>query len=213
MSDETPKSPAPKPEEITRLLTDSSEGSEEARDKLLELVFSELHMIAQSRMRGERDDHTLSATALVNETYLRLFKSFGDANVDASRWPSRSSFFSAAATAMRRVLVDHARATATKKRGGGRKSVRDRVSIDVLEAVHELEPEEILSLDEAISRLESMDERAASVIRLRFFAGLDIAQAAQTLEVSERTVKRDWEFARAWLRDELADENEPAGED
>ncbi len=190
--------------EITRLLSDSAAGALDARDRLIAVVYQELHTMARARMRDERPGHTLGATALVSETYLRLFRVAGVDGPDQLPWADRAAFFGAAATAMRRILVDHARAKASQKRGGdaGRSASR-RIALDAVEVVETLSPEEFLSLDEAISRLEQIDARAAQVVRLRFFAGQEIAAVAELLNVTDRTIKRDWEFARAWLMQAL----------
>lgn len=194
--------------DITRLLEQAGSGSSEAREYLLKEVYNELRVIAASQMRHERHDHTLGATALVNESYLRLIRSLGGESVEDSdqsglsmgsfKYSHRHAFYKAAATAMRRILIDHARAKATSKRSGEAKG--RRISIDLIEASTLDNPHDLLSLDEALSRLESQDERAASVVRLRFFAGRQIDEIAEMLEVSSRTVKRDWEFARARLQ-------------
>jgi RNA polymerase sigma factor (TIGR02999 family) len=200
--------PGPDRGDITRLLSESAEGSRSARDRLVEIVYDELHAMARSRLRGERADHTLGVTGLVNETYLRLFRVAGEDTQTSvgSGFADRAGFFSAAATAMRRVLIDHARSRAAVKRGGPRSERGSRVSQDALDAAETLDPEELLSLDEAISRLEQVDERAAMVVRLRFYAAQPIETIAQMLEVSDRTIKRDWEFARAWLRDAVRED-------
>ncbi|MHC4992951.1 MAG: ECF-type sigma factor [Planctomycetota bacterium] len=196
----------PSDDEITQLIVDSADGSAESRDRLLNLVYSELHMLARSRMRGERGDHTLGATALVNEAYLRLFGEDGAA-VPEGGWGSRVGLFAAAATTMRRILVDHARARATQKRGGSASSAA-RVPLDLLEAARTAEPEQILALDDALTRLESIDARAAQVVRLRFYGALPLSAIAELYEVTDRTVKRDWNFARAWLRQHLGHQQE-----
>jgi len=203
MADARAESQNPAPAEITQLLTESAAGSAMARDHLLRIVYVELHAMARSRMRDERADHTLSATALVNEAYMRLFRATGEPNGGSFLFANRRGFFTAAAATMRRILIDHARARASEKRGGDQRGGNRRVALDVLEAATSLDPEEILALDDAISRLEAVDERAASIVRLRFYGGLEIAHVASMLEVSDRTVKRDWEFARAWLREAL----------
>jgi len=191
--------------DITRLLEQAGSGSSEAREYLLKEVYNELRIIAASQMRHERNDHTLGATALVNESYIKLIRSLGGESNDASdqthgpfEYSHRHAFYMAAAIAMRRVLIDHARAKATSKRSGEIKGCR--VSIDLIEASTLDNPHDLLSLDKALSRLEGEDERAASVVRLRFFAGRQIDEIAEMLEVSSRTVKRDWEFARARLQ-------------
>lgn len=189
--------------EITALLGASADGSRDARDRLVEIVYAELHTMARSRLRSERPDHTLGATGLVNETYMRLFRVAGEDQIPA--FEDRAAFFSAAATAMRRVLVDHARGKAAVKRGGPRAARGARVSLDAMDAAESLEPEDLLSLDEAISRLETVDERSARVVRLRFYAGQSIEAIAEMLGVSDRTIKRDWEFARAWLASAVSD--------
>jgi len=192
------------PGDVTRLLEQAGMGSVEAREDLLKRVYDELRVIAASHMRHERQDHTLGATALVNESYFRLLRSLGgdqETQINPESlftFTHRHAFYKAAATAMRRILIDHARAKATEKRAGGIRG--RRISIDLVEASTLADPHDLLSLDEALSRLESEDERAASVVRLRFFAGRQIDEIAEMLEVSSRTVKRDWEFARARLQ-------------
>lgn len=192
--------------EVTRLLEAARGGSDSARDRLLEIVYDELMIVARSHMRGERSDHTLGATGLVNESYLRLFRATGceDGLTEGtgSSYEHRHAFYKAAATAMRRILIDHARARVAVKRGGGRSrsGVGGGVSLDVLEASTAADPADLLSLDGALSRLEGEDERAAAVVRLRFYAGRSVDEIAEVLGVSSRTVKRDWEFARARLQ-------------
>ena len=194
------------PGEVTLLLEQARGGSDAARDRLLEIVYDELRIVARSHMRCERDDHTLGATARVNESYLRLFRAAGAGAEDGDPTPAtyehRHAFYKAAATAMRRILIDHARARVAVKRGGGRarSSLGGAVSLDVLEASASSDPADLLSLDDALSRLEGEDERAASVVRLRFYGGRSIDEIADLLGVSSRTVKRDWEFARARLQ-------------
>jgi len=168
---------------------------------LLELVYDQLRRIAQARMAEERRDHTLQATGLVHEAYLRL------STQQTAHELNRAQFFAAASEAMRRILIEHARRRGRVKRGGGSKRV-DLQLADVadLSAVGD---EEIVALDEAFRRLESIDARAASVVRLRFYAGLTIEQTAEALGLSERTVKRDWEFARSWLYSEMTRDDEP----
>ena len=176
-----PPGDGPSRSEVTRWLEASAEGSEDARDRLLELVYHELHTLARAQMRQERHDHTLGATALVSEAYMKLFRSTSDDPEGAMPWTNRRRFYGAAATAMRRILVDHARARAMQKRGGPAAERGDRMPVDVLEAARSSEPEQILALDDAISRLESVDERSASVVRLRFFGGLTQDRIAEVL--------------------------------
>lgn len=162
---------------------------EEAVDRLVPFVYAELRAMAESRLRHERPDHSLQATALVHETYLRLR---GDAYPN---WTDRAHFFHAAGEAMRRLLIEHARRRGRVKRGGD----PARVSLSEVDLAADQDPEEVLALDDAIRRLRDVDPSAADVVRLRFFAGLSVEETAQTLDVSERTVKREWAFARAWL--------------
>ena len=173
---------------ITRLLQ-APGGSEQ----ILPLVYDELRQIARRRMAGERSNHTLQATALVHEAYARLV---GDVRM---QWRDRRHFFGAAAEAMRRVLIDHARKLQTEKRGGD----HVRVTLGAEEAAHEVESEQLLALDGALSKLGEVDAQAAEVVRLRFFAGLSVADVASALEISERSAAREWSYARAWLQGEL----------
>ncbi len=177
-----------RPDRVTRILREGG-GSGAAWSELLPLVYDELHAIAERRMAAERAGHTLQATALVSEAYLRLVD---DREID---WQNRRHFYGAAAEAMRRILIDHARRVRSQKRGGD----RARVSISVVDLADDGDPERLLALDDALGALEKEDPRAAEVARLRFFAGLDVAQTAQALDVSERTVTREWAYARARL--------------
>ena len=196
--------------EVTQLLDAAAKGSTTDRDRLLQIVYDELRVIARSHMRNERSDHTLGATELVNESYLRLFRVAGETSPIA--YQHRHAFYKAAATAMRRILIDHARARAAGKRGNPRQ--RGRISVDFVQASSEADPHDLLSLDDALSRLEQEDERAASVVRLRFFGGRQVEEIADMLGVTGRTIKRDWEFARARLQQiiegETAEPSEPA---
>ncbi len=182
--------------EATRLLNAISQGERNAASQLLPQVYDELRKLALHRMGAERCDHTLQATALVHEAYLRLV---GNEEVE---WVNRAHFFHAAAEAMRRILIEHARAKAGPKRGGG----RIKLPLDVVDLAVEADPAQILALDEAISRLEEKDADAARVLRLRFFAGLTIDEVAKAVDASPRTVKRDWAFARAFLIRALGEE-------
>ncbi|MGH7131460.1 MAG: ECF-type sigma factor [Phycisphaerales bacterium] len=198
----TPDAPQRSPAEVTRLISLAAGGDRAAEGDLLEVVHSELRQIAAHYLKGERGANTLQATVLVNEAYLRLFRPGGDETGIA--WSSRAAFFRVAAQAMRRILIDRARMRMADRRGGG--AARADVPLDVLAAAEDAEPERLVSLDAAIVRLEQVDARAAEVVRLRFFAGLSSEQVAEVLGVASRTIKRDWEFARAWLAREVASE-------
>jgi RNA polymerase sigma factor (TIGR02999 family) len=176
-------------DEVTRLLEEAGHGESLASAALLPLVYEELRKLAAHRMTGERSDHTLQATALVHEAYIRLV---GHRNYP---WANRAQFFVAAAESMRRILIEHARAKNGPRRGGG----LQRWPLDVVELATTDDPEKILVLDEAVSRLEQQDADAARVVRLRFYAGLSIDEMAQALNVSPTTVKREWSYARAFL--------------
>ena len=171
---------------------DSSRPSRDAPD-LSQQVYDQLRAIARARLAREGPGHTLQATALVNEAYLKL-QSHPSVIVG-----DRGLFFRAAANAMRQILIDHARSRGSVRRGG---SLR-RSFIDVAELAAEQDPAEILALDDAIGRLESQEPQAAQVMKLRFFTGLSVEETASVLGLSERTVKREWQFARAWLYREM----------
>lgn len=170
-------------------MTESPEDRE-----LVSALYERLHAMAAAVLRSERPDHTLSATALVHEAYLRMPKG-GEVE-----WQDRGHFMALACRVMRRVLVDHARRRSAAKRGGG-----ERVTLRDDYAALPDRTLEILSLDEALSRLEALDERQARVVEMRFFSGLDVEEIGRVLGVSVATVKRDWRFARAWLLAELAE--------
>jgi RNA polymerase sigma factor (TIGR02999 family) len=182
---------SPTPQSVTRLLYDVEQGDPHAANDLLPLVYEQLRSIARRQMADERAGHTLDATALVHEAYLRLMH---DRTVG---WAGRAQFFCAAAEAMRRILVEHARSRNRLKRGGG--IPRRRVPLSVLELATEHDPAQILALDDAVRRLEEQSPDLAAVVRLRFFAGLSIEETAEALGMSARSVKRDWSYARAWL--------------
>jgi RNA polymerase sigma factor (TIGR02999 family) len=191
---------APHDGEITRVLAQLRGASrEEALDRLVPLLYAELRAMAQAHLRHERPDHTLQATALVHEAYLRLLGG------EHPPWNDRAHFFHAAAEAMRRILIEHARSRGRVKRGGK----RERVPLSSVNLATEQDPAEILALDGAIRRLQEHDPTAAEVVRLRFFAGLSVEETAQVLDMSARTVKREWAFARAWLYGQLGHAQEP----
>ena len=186
--------------EVTRILSDLQHGDPNAAAELLPLVYEELRKLAAQRMAAERPDHTLEATALVHEAYLRL--------VDAEKvphWNTRGHFFGAAAEAMRRILVENARAKGRLKRGGAENGDGwQRVELSAVEATGLTD--DVLALHEALEKLESLDPRMAQLVKLRFFAGLTNEQAAQVLEISISTANNDWAYARCWLRLEISGE-------
>jgi RNA polymerase sigma-70 factor (ECF subfamily) len=178
--------------QVTVLLKAMSAGDAAAERSLLPLVYHELHRLARSYMRRERPDHTLQATALINEAYLRL----AGGQVD---WKNREHFIGVAAQVMRRVLVDHARAHNAEIRGGRLK----RIDLDEGLVLSSARADEVLLLDEALGRLASTNARQARVVELHYFGGLSMEQIAALLHISERSVKRDWSLARLWLFEKL----------
>jgi RNA polymerase sigma factor (TIGR02999 family) len=180
--------------EITQLLRQWSDGRQEALDRLLPEIYAELRKLASSYLRRERSDHTLQATALVHEAFLRLI------DQRSVKWQSRAHFFGIAAQMMRRILVDHARAHDTDKRGSG----EARLSLDEALIVAPSTDVDLLALDEALARLAAIDAQQSRVVELRFFGGLTIAETAEVLRVSPATVGREWTLAKAWLYAELA---------
>lgn len=177
--------------EVTRILSRLEEGDPSASEELLPLVYDELRKLAQARMAAERPDHTLQATALVHEAYVRLVRSDDDVS-----WESRGHFFAAAAEAMRRILVDHARRRMSQKQGGD----LCRVDLSAALPVAEESDEVLLALNEALEQLAAVDARKATLVKLRFFSGLTNEQAADALGISPATAYNDWAYARAWLR-------------
>jgi|ERR1041385_2216748 RNA polymerase sigma factor (TIGR02999 family) len=180
-------------EDITRLLHAWSDGDKASLDKLIPIVYEELRRQASRYLRRENAGHTLQTTALVNEAYVRLVD---QGNV---RWQNRAHFFGIAAQLMRRILVDHARAKLSAKRGGG--GVRITLEDDL--ASQKARDVELLALDEALTKLAQLDEQQAKVVELRFFSGLNVKETAEALGISPATVKRDWSVAKAWLRREI----------
>jgi RNA polymerase sigma-70 factor (ECF subfamily) len=179
--------------DVTGLLVAWSEGDEAALEQLMPLVHDELRRVARRHMAGEPRGHTLQATALVNEAYLRLIE------VKKIRWQNRAHFFAMSARLMRRILVDFARSKRYKKRGGG----GVRVTFDEGLALTDEPGRDLVALDEALEALAKVDERKGQVVELRFFGGLTVDEAAEVLDVSAATVMRDWILAKAWLMREL----------
>ncbi|HEX3084924.1 MAG TPA: sigma-70 family RNA polymerase sigma factor [Pyrinomonadaceae bacterium] len=186
--------------EVTQILQEWNDGSTEAPERLMSLVYAELRRLARSYLRREREAHTLEPTALVHEAYLRL--------VDQTQvtWENRAHFFGIAAQLMRRILVDHARAHVAEKRGGP----GVKIQLDEAHFMPEEKGDDLLALDEVLERLAETDPRMSRVVELRFFGGLSEPEAAEVLGVSERTVRRDWQMAKLWLYRELSQSPESA---
>ena len=182
------------PQNVTQLLIGWSNGDKEALDKLLPLVYNELHRQAAAYLRRERVGHTLQTTALIHEAYVRLVD---QKNV---HWQNRAHFFGIAAQLMRRILVDHARTKKRVKRGGS----NIRVSLSDVTIKTEAQDLDIVALDEALERLAQVDEQQSRIVELRFFSGLTVEDTAEVLGISAATVKRDWSMAKAWLHREIS---------
>lgn len=178
--------------DVTDLLAQASGGNRQAFDQLLPHVYDELRALARAKLRAERAGHTLNATALVHEAYVRLIAQ------DRVEWQSRVHFFAVASQAMRRILINYARARNAEKRGGGAQHV------ELNEAIGTELATELVALDDALQELETFNERGARVVEYRFFGGLTHDEIAQAMGLSEATVRRAWRSARAWLRDSLA---------
>ena len=183
-----------RPEGITQLLVDWSNGDQKALDKLMPLVYSELRRQAGNYLRRERPGHTLQPTALVNEAYLKLI------DQKNAKWQNRAQFFGVAAQLMRRILVDHARQHQAAKRGG---SDQQRLSITSAEKLVKQPEVDLLALHEALEELTAIDPQQERIVELRFFGGLSIEETAEVLGIGHATVERDWKMARAWLRRKL----------
>lgn len=190
----------PQAEQVTQLLEELNSGNQAAMESLMPLVYDELHRIAARHLSHERDGHTLQTTALVHEAFLRLV------DQHSCQWQSRIHFLSVAATMMRRVLIDHAKAKYRQKRGG---SNQQRLGLDEVTLAIEDRSIDVLLVDEALTRLASLDALQARVVELRFFGGLSVDETAQVLKLSEATVKRYGNSARAWLQREIARSPEP----
>lgn len=180
--------------QITRLLTELKSGNDKAADELMPLVYSELRKMARRYLSRERRDHTLQPTALVHEAYLKLVDQPG------AGWQNRAHFFAAAAQAMRRILIDHARIHVAKKRGGG---VVQKLSLDAVDVLQKEQYPQLIVLDEVLCKLQDYDPRQGRIVELRFFGGLTEEEISEVLGISVRTVKRDWRVARAWLYREM----------
>ena len=185
--------------EVTQLLADLCRGKQEVAPQLIPLVYEELRRLARHFMRLERPDHTLQTTALIHEAYLRLVEQ------RETTWQNRAHFFAVAAQSMRRILVDHARASQTAKRGGN----AEIVSLGEEPIAFSQEKSgELIALDEALTRLADLSPRQTQIIELRFFGGLSVEETAEVLQIAPRTVKRDWRVARAWLHREVRNPNQ-----
>jgi RNA polymerase sigma factor (TIGR02999 family) len=179
---------------ITFLLAELKKGNKDAEQQLIPLIYQELHRLARHYMRGEREDHTLQTSALLNEAYMRLA---GVQNVD---WKNRAHFYGTAAHVMRRILVDHARTRNAQKRGGA----AEKVSLENAFVYTDAQSWQVVAVHEALSKLEKWDERQCRIVELRFFAGLNIEETAEALALSPTTVKREFQMAKAWLYGELS---------
>ena len=182
--------------DVTQLLAELGAGDDRAADRLLPLVYNELRALAQRNLAHERPDHTLQATALVHEAYLRLVDS------DRIHLRNRAHFFALAAQALRRILIDHARTRNRKKHGGG----HNKLSLQVIPELFVQTDVDVLALDEALEGLKQVGERYAQIVEMRFFGGMTMEEIADLLGVSIGTVERDWRTARAWLYRQLADD-------
>ena len=191
--DELMDEPSVSPHRVTQLLQEWSKGDDSALAELTPLVYQELRRLAHHYMEGERPDHTLQTTALVNEAYLRL------TDQTHPNWQSRAHFFAVAARAMRQILVSYARSNRAQKRGGG----ANRTELDEAAILSPEQSNEIVDVHEALEKLGRLDERKARVVELKYFGGLNHDEIAEVMKISTITVRRDWVFAKAWLHNEL----------
>jgi RNA polymerase sigma factor (TIGR02999 family) len=189
--------------DVTRILSAAKQGDAHAADQLLPLVYDELRQLAAQKLAQEKPGQTLQATGLVHEAYLRLVT-----GAEAQHWDSRRHFFAAAAEAMRRILIDRARDKRRCKRGGGWRRLR----LDDIDPAVEQSPDDLLALDEALTRLAEEDPVCAELVKLRLFTGLTLGEAADTLGLARRSADRYWAFARSWLYDALSQEGESTRE-
>jgi len=188
------------PNEITHLLQRWQAGDRNALDQLMPIVYDELRRLARHYLSGERREHTLQPTALVNEAYLRLV------DQRTAKWANRAQFFGVAANMMRRILVDHAR----EKNADKRRMMKNAVSLDEALSVPAAEDLNLVALDESLNALASVDEGKCKIVELRFFVGLPVPEVAEVLGMSEATVKREWSFAKAWLYRDMTQRSEAA---
>ena len=186
-------------ERVTKLLAKLQDSGPEPDPELMPLVYEELRRLARHYMANERTDHMLQTTALVHEAYIRLV------GENQPQWESHAHFFRVAARAMRRVLIDHARAKGRAKRGGG----WQRVLLDDMVAPEGLAEVDVMALNDALDKLATLDQQEASIVRMRFFGGMTVEEVAEVLGVSKRKVEGDWTHAKAWLREELSSEMRP----
>ncbi len=186
--------PPPDSATFNQWLMEWRNGSQEAAERLFAAAYQELRRLAAWHFQKERPDHTLQPTALVNELYVKLFAG------EPIEWQNRAHFFAVAAQQMRRILIDHARAHLAEKRGGG----DVRLSLSEVNGLAAARQEDLVELDQALRRLEELDQRSARVVELRFFGGLTEKEAAEVLGISVATLKRDWDFARAWLMSQFS---------
>ncbi len=193
-------SPPPPRNQVTQVLIDWNSGDKGAADRLMPLVYDELRSLARRYLQRERADHTLQATGLVHEAYLRLVEQ------DSMSWENRAHFFSVAAQVMRHLLVDHARSHQAAKRGG----VREKLEFDEALAPSEEPTVDLLALDDALKELVAFDERKSRIVELRFFGGLTTEEIGDVLAISPSTIRREWRIAKAWLRRKIMD-GEPNG--
>lgn len=182
--------------DVTRLLMELTDGDRDAIDRLFPVVYENLRGLARREMRRERPDHTLNATALVHEAYMKMVQ------LERISWQGRAHFYGAAAQAMRRILISYARMKKADKRGSG----AEHVAIEDVVVAARTKPASLVALDEALRRLESLSERQARVVECRFFAGMSVEETAEALNISPATVKRDWTLARAFLNREMGEE-------
>ena len=184
-------------EDVTQVLSAIERGDRQAAGQLLPLVYQALRRLAEQKLAAEAPGHTLQATALVHEAFLRLR---GAGANDKQHWEGRRHFFGASAEAMRRILVDNARRKKAEKRGGG----RGRQDLDAVDVAAPERSDDLVALDEALTRLAAADAPAAELVNLRYFAGLSLPAAAEVLDISPRTADRVWAYAKAWLHREIA---------